>query len=457
MEGRSRQIIYPKVNPADIKAGESGDRTVTIVGAGLAGAEAAWQAAKRGVKVRLYEMRPAKLTPAHRSGDFAELVCSNSLRSAALENAVGLLKEEMRRLDSLIMRCADETRVPAGGALAVDRNLFARRVTERLSQHPLVEIIRQEAGEIPEDGVVILATGPLTSDALAKAVRRYTGNEYLYFYDAVAPIVTADSINMDKVFRTSRYGKGDSDYLNCPMSKEEYDIFYDALVKAEKAPQKEFEREVHFEGCMPVEALALRGRDTLRYGPMKPVGLTDPASGLRFYAVVQLRQENNEGSMYNLVGFQTSLKWDEQRKVFRLIPGLENAEFVRYGVMHRNTYINSPVLLESTYQCKNRPTLFFAGQITGVEGYVESASSGLVAGINAALIAQGKDPVVFPRDTAHGALTHYITTADPAHFQPMNINYGLLPPPAVRIPEKKERCRAIAATALKSIERCLSL
>jgi methylenetetrahydrofolate--tRNA-(uracil-5-)-methyltransferase len=416
MEGTSRQIIYPKVNPTDIKAGESGSMTVTIIGAGLAGAEAAWQAAKRGVKVRLYEMRPAKLTPAHRSGDFAELVCSNSLRSAALENAVGLLKEEMRRLDSLIMLCADETRVPAGGALAVDRNLFAQRVTERLSQHPLVEIIRQEAGEIPEDDVVIIATGPLTSDALAKAVRQYTGSEYLYFYDAVAPIVTADSINMAKVFRTSRYGKGDSDYLNCPMSKEEYDLFYDALVQAEKAPQKEFEREVHFEGCMPVEALASRGRDTLRYGPMKPVGLTDPASGQRFYAVVQLRQENKEGSMYNLVGFQTSLKWDEQRKVFRLIPGLEDADFVRYGVMHRNTYINSPVLLEPTYQCKNRPTLFFAGQITGVEGYVESASSGLVAGINAALIAQGKDPVVFPRDTAHGALAHYISTADQAHF-----------------------------------------
>ncbi len=431
--------------------------TVTIIGAGLAGAEAAWQAAKRGVKVRLYEMRPAKLTPAHRSGDFAELVCSNSLRAAALENAVGLLKEEMRRLDSLIMHCADETRVPAGGALAVDRNLFAQRVTERLSAHPLVEIIRQEAGEIPEEGLVILATGPLTSDALAKAIRRYTGNEYLYFYDAVAPIVTADSINMDKVFRSSRYGKGDSDYLNCPMSREEYDVFYDALVQSEKAPQKEFEREVHFEGCMPVEALASRGRDTLRYGPMKPVGLTDPASGQRFYAVVQLRQENKEGSLYNLVGFQTSLKWEEQRKVFRLIPGLEDAEFVRYGVMHRNTYINSPVLLEPTYQCKNRPTLFFAGQITGVEGYVESASSGLVAGINAALIAQGKDPVVFPRDTAHGALAHYITTADPAHFQPMNINYGLLPPSAARIRDKKERCRTIAATALNSLECCLSL
>lgn len=426
--------------------------TVTIIGAGLAGAEAAWQAARRGVRVRLYEMRPAKLTPAHRSGDFAELVCSNSLRAAALENAVGLLKEEMRRLDSLIMCCADETRVPAGGALAVDRNLFARRVTEKLSGHPLVEIIRQEASEIPSDDVVIVATGPLTSDALAKVVHQFTGNEYLYFYDAVAPIVMADSINMDKVFRSSRYGKGDSDYLNCPMSREEYDIFYESLVKAEKAPKKDFEQEVHFEGCMPVEALAVRGRDTLRYGPMKPVGLTDPASGQRFYAVVQLRQENKESSLFNLVGFQTSLKWEEQRAVFRLIPGLENAEFVRYGVMHRNTYINSPVLLEPTYQSKKRSTLLFAGQITGVEGYVESASAGLVAGINAALLAQGKEPVVFPRETALGALAHYITTADPAHFQPMNINYGLFPPLEVRIPDKKERCRTIAGIALESID-----
>jgi len=432
--------------------GASQTAIVTIIGAGLAGAEAAWQCVQRGVRVKLIEMRPEKQTPAHRSGDFAELVCSNSLRAAALENAVGLLKEEMRRLDSLIMCCADETKVPAGGALAVDRSLFARRVTEKLSLHPLVEIIRHEANEIPGDGVVILAAGPLTSDALAKSVRQFTGSEYLYFYDAVAPIVTLESINMSKVFRSSRYGKGESAYLNCPLEKEEYDLFWAALVKAEKAPRKEFEQEVHFEGCMPVEALAVRGRETLRFGPMKPVGLTEPETGRRFYAVVQLRQENSEGSMFNLVGFQTSLTWDEQRNVFRLIPGLENAEFVRYGVMHRNTYINSPVLLEPTYQCKSRPTLFFAGQITGVEGYVESASSGLVAGINAARLAQGKETLVFPRETAHGALAHYITTADPANFQPMNINFGLLPGLDVKIKDKKERCRIIAGIALKSIE-----
>lgn len=437
--------------------GDSQPGAVTVIGAGLAGAEAAWQIVKRGVKVRLYEMRPEKQTPAHKSGDFAELVCSNSLRSAALENAVGLLKEEMRRLGSLIMSCADGTKVPAGGALAVDRNLFAGCVTEKLTGHPLVEIIRREIHEIPADGVVILATGPLTSEILSEAVRRFTGNDYLYFYDAVAPIVSAESINMDRVFRSSRYGKGDSAYLNCPFTREEYETFWDALVKAEKAPRKEFDREVHFEGCMPVETLAARGRDTLRYGPLKPVGLTDPRTNKGSHAVAQLRQENNEGSLFNLVGFQTSLKWSEQQKVFRLIPGLENAEFVRFGVMHRNTYINSPVLLDSTYQSKTRPGLFFAGQITGVEGYVESAASGLVAGINAARLAQGKEPFVFPPETAHGALAHYITSADPARFQPMNINFGLFPSPGVKFQDKKERCRIIAGIALKSIEKYVSL
>ncbi|MDD4334964.1 MAG: methylenetetrahydrofolate--tRNA-(uracil(54)-C(5))-methyltransferase (FADH(2)-oxidizing) TrmFO [Desulfotomaculaceae bacterium] len=430
--------------------------SVTIVGAGLAGSEAAWQAAKRGVRIRLFEMRPEKLTPAHRSGDFAELVCSNSFRSIAIENAVGLLKEEMRRLGSLIMSCADETKVSAGGALAVDRNFFARCVTEKLADHPLVEIVRREVNDLPADDLVILATGPLTSDAMNEAVRHFTGNEYLYFYDAVAPIVTAESINMDRVFRSSRYGKGDSAYLNCPFTKDEYDVFWETLVKAEKAPRKEFEREVHFAGCMPVEALAVRGRDTLRYGPMKPVGLTNLRTGKGSYAVVQLRQENNEGSLFNLVGFQTSLKWSEQQRVFRLIPGLENAEFMRYGVMHRNTYINSPVLLRPTYQSNSRPGLLFAGQITGVEGYVESASSGLVAGINAARFAQGKEPFIFPADTAHGALAHYITTADPAHFQPMNINFGLFPPPGVIFRDKKERCRILAGIALKSIANCAS-
>ncbi len=426
--------------------------TAIIVGAGLAGSEAAWQAVSRGVRVKLIEMRPAKLTPAHTGGDFAELVCSNSLRANALENAVGLLKEEMRRLGSLIMSCADKTRVPAGGALAVDRVLFARCVTEKLHNHPLVEIVRDEAVSLPEGKVLIIATGPLTSNELAEAIRSMTGEEYLYFYDAVAPIVMAESINTDKVFRSSRYGKGEDAYLNCPFNKEEYERFWSALVNAEKAPRKSFERELHFEGCMPVEALAARGRDTLLYGPMKPVGLVDPRTGRRPYAVVQLRQENNEGTMYNLVGFQTSLKWDEQRRVLSLIPGLENAEIARFGVMHRNTYINSPVLLNPTFQSRIRETLFFAGQLTGVEGYVESAAAGLVAGINASRILSGQKPLVFPRETAHGSLAHYITTADPGRFQPMNINFGLLPPADMRINDKKQRYRIIAQRALDSID-----
>lgn len=425
---------------------------ITIVGAGLAGSEAAWQAVKRGVRVRLYEMRPNKLTPAHQGGDFAELICSNSFRSTAMENAVGLLKEEMRRLGSLIISCADETRVSAGGALAVDRNLFAQRVTEKLVTHPLVEIVRCELDGIPDGGPTILATGPLTSEALSNAIRRFTGKEYLYFYDAVAPIVTTESIAQDKVFRYSRYGKGDNAYLNCPFTKEEYDLFWQALVKAKKTPKKEFEQEMHFEGCMPVEILAARGPNTLRYGPLKPVGLTNPRTGKGSYAVVQLRQENNEGSLFNLVGFQTSLKWGEQQRVFRLIPGLEQAEFVRYGVMHRNTYINSPVLLQPTYESKGRPGLFFAGQITGVEGYVESASSGLVAGINAARAVQGQEQVVFPRGTAHGALVHYITSANPKRFQPMNINFGLFPPIKVKFKDKKERNLIISARALELID-----
>ncbi|TEB10156.1 Methylenetetrahydrofolate--tRNA-(uracil-5-)-methyltransferase TrmFO [Pelotomaculum propionicicum] len=398
-------------------------------------------------------MRPAKLTPAHTGGDFAELVCSNSLRASALENAVGLLKEEMRRLGSLIMACADDTSVPAGGALAVDRSLFAGCVTEKLHNHPLVEVIREEAVSLPEGETLIIATGPLTSDMLSKAIRSFTGEEYLYFYDAVAPIVLAESINMDRVFRSSRYGKGEDAYLNCPFDKEEYERFWEALVNAEKAPRKSFERELHFEGCMPVEALAARGKETLLYGPMKPVGLVDPRTGRRPYAVVQLRQENNEGTMYNLVGFQTSLKWDEQRRVLSLIPGLEKAEIARFGVMHRNTYINSPVLLNPTFQSRMRETLFFAGQLTGVEGYVESAAAGLVAGINAARILTGQKPLVFPRETAHGSLAHYITTADPARFQPMNINFGLLPPADVRIRDKKQRYKMIAQRALDAIDK----
>ncbi len=428
------------------------EKVVTIVGAGLAGAEAAWQAAQKGVKVRIYEMRPGKLTPAHHSGDFAELVCSNSLRAAAVENAVGLLKEEMRRLDSLIMASADETKVPAGGALAVDRNLFARCITEKLYQCPLVEVNRTEVTSIPEGEAVIVATGPLTSDSIAESIHRFTGEGYLYFYDAVAPIVFSETIDTDKVFRSSRYGKGEAAYLNCPMTEEEYGVFWKALVEAEKVSRKDFEKQLHFEGCMPVEALAARGKETLLYGPLKPVGLTDPRTGRRPYAVVQLRQENAEATMFNLVGFQTSLKWDEQQRVFRLIPGLEKAEFVRYGVMHRNTYINSPILLNPTFQSKKRPNLFFAGQLTGVEGYIESAASGLIAGINAARISVGKEPLVFPRNTAHGSLAHYITTADPAHFQPMNINFGLFLPPVERIKGKKERRIMMAQRALKSLE-----
>ncbi len=446
-------IKYPIEKPASLSYGAASP-AVTIVGAGLAGSEAAWQVVKRGIMVRLFEMRPGKLTPAHLSGEFAELVCSNSFRSMALENAVGLLKEEMRRLGSLIISCADQSRIPAGGALAVDRALFAGYVTETLAAHPLVKIQRGEVKDIPDHQLTILATGPLTSDAMQGAIRRLTGKEYLYFYDAVAPIVTAESINMDKVFRSSRYGKGDSAYLNCPFTRDEYDRFREALVNAERAPRKDFERETHFEGCMPVEALAARGMDTLRYGPLKPVGLTNPRTGKGSYAVAQLRQENNEGTLFNLVGFQTSLKWSEQQRVFRLIPGLEKAEIMRYGVMHRNTYINSPVLLQPSYQSKSRPGLFFAGQITGVEGYVESASSGLVAGINAARIAQGKKPFIFPVDTAHGALAHYITTADPAHFQPMNINFGLFPPGRGKYRDKKERCSAISDSALRSIDGC---
>ncbi|MDD3653052.1 MAG: methylenetetrahydrofolate--tRNA-(uracil(54)-C(5))-methyltransferase (FADH(2)-oxidizing) TrmFO [Desulfotomaculaceae bacterium] len=426
---------------------------VKIIGAGLAGAEAAWQLVNRGVMVELYEMRPKCKSPAHHTGDFAELVCSNSLRAAALENAVGLLKEEMRLLDSLIMACAEETRIPAGGALAVDRNAFARLITEKLVTHPLVKVFRQEVTRIPQEGVVILATGPLTSESMAKSIREFTGEKYLYFYDAVAPIVTYESLNLKKIFRSSRYEKGQPDYLNCPMDQGQYETFWNALVQADTAPRHEFEQEAYFEGCMPIEVMAGRGNETLLFGPLKPVGLTDPTTGRRPYAVVQLRQDNIEGTLYNLVGFQTNLKWDEQRRVIKLIPGLEEAEFARFGVMHRNTYINAPALLNTFFQSKKRATLFFAGQVTGVEGYVESAASGLMAGINAALLAAGKDPVQFPRDSAHGSLAHYITTANPSCFQPMNIAFGLLPLLDVKIKNKKERKKVIAQRALTSIRK----
>ncbi|RDV82437.1 FADH(2)-oxidizing methylenetetrahydrofolate--tRNA-(uracil(54)-C(5))-methyltransferase TrmFO [Ammonifex thiophilus] len=425
---------------------------VVVVGAGLAGSEAAWQIARRGIKVILYEMRPHKMTPAHHTGYFGELVCSNSLRAESLENAVGLLKEEMRRLGSLIMQAAEANRVPAGGSLAVDREGFAAYITEALSSHPLIEIRREEVTSIPDHFPTIIAAGPLTSPALSAAIKELTGEEYLYFYDAVAPIVTLESIDQEKVFWSSRYGKGEPAYINCPMTKEEYDRFYEALVTAERVPLKEFEKEIHFEGCMPIEVMAARGRETLLYGPLKPVGLIDPRTGKQPYAVVQLRQDNREGTLFNLVGFQTNLKWSEQKRVFRLIPGLERAEFVRYGMMHRNTFLNAPVLLEPTLLCKKKPGLFFAGQITGVEGYVESAAAGLVAGINAARLARGEKPLVFPPETAHGALLNYITTADPRHFQPMNVNYGLFPPLEHKVRDKRRRRLLLAERALAVLE-----
>lgn len=427
---------------------------IIIVGAGLAGSEAAWQAAQAGIKVTLYEMRPNRNTPAHHSDNFAELVCSNSLRSNSLENAVGLIKEEMRHFNSLIMDWAHKTQVPAGGALAVDRLQFAKGITETLEQHPNINVIREEIEQIPPQGPVIIATGPLTSGAMAKAVQDLAGQEYLYFYDAAAPIVTYDSIDHDKVFRASRYGKGEADYLNCPFTKEEYEIFWHELVNAEGHAVKEFEKPIFFEGCMPVEIMASRGIQTLLFGPLKPVGLDDPRTDRQPYAVVQLRQDNAEGTLYNLVGFQTHLKWPEQKRVFGLIPGLEKAEFVRYGVMHRNTFLNSPYLLEPTMQFKTRKDLFFAGQMTGVEGYIESAASGLVAGLNAARVVKGQEPLVFPIETALGALCHYITSTEVKNFQPMNINFGLLPPlEGKKIRDKKLKYRTISERALNSLAR----
>ncbi|NQD51526.1 FADH(2)-oxidizing methylenetetrahydrofolate--tRNA-(uracil(54)-C(5))-methyltransferase TrmFO, partial [Bacillus altitudinis] len=384
---------------------------VNVIGAGLAGSEAAWQIAKRGIKVHLYEMRPVKQTPAHHTDKFAELVCSNSLRANALTNAVGVLKEEMRHLDSAIIAAADESSVPAGGALAVDRHEFAANVTDRVKNHPNVTVFQEEVQSIPE-GPTIIATGPLTSEALSKELKSLTGEEYLYFYDAAAPILEKDSIDMDKVYLKSRYDKGEAAYLNCPMTEEEFDRFYEALISAETVPLKEFEKEIFFEGCMPIEVMAKRGKKTMLFGPMKPVGLEDPKTGKRPYAVVQLRQDDAAGTLYNIVGFQTHLKWGDQKEVFRLIPGLEEAEIVRYGVMHRNTFINSPSLLKPTYQFKNRDDLFFAGQMTGVEGYVESAASGLVAGINAARFVKGEELVTLPEETAIGSMAYYITSTN---------------------------------------------
>ncbi len=425
--------------------------SINVIGAGLAGSEAAWQIAKRGLKVRLYEMRPEKKTPAHHTQNFAELVCTNSLRANQLTNGAGLLKEEMRRLDSIIMEAADAHNVPAGGALAVDRETFSSAITEKLTNHPNVEVIREELTAIPE-GLTVIATGPLTSDPLAQAIKRLTDDEGLYFYDAAAPIVEKSSLDMDKIYLKSRYDKGEAAYLNCPMTEEEFYNFYHELINAEMAELHDFEDQKFFEGCMPIEQMASRGEKTMLFCPLKPVGLEDPKTGKEPFAVVQLRQDNAAGNLYNLVGFQTHLKWGEQKRVFSMIPGLENAQFVRYGVMHRNTYLRSPEFLNATYQTKKRSDLLFAGQMTGVEGYVESAASGLYAGINAALIAQGKEPVIFPEETMMGAMAHYITHASPKHFQPINANFGIIPRLEKRIREKRERNLALSQRALTVLE-----
>ncbi len=427
---------------------------ITIIGGGLAGSEAAWQIAQRGVPVVLQEMKPRRFSPAHQLPGLAELVCSNSLRGISLDNAVGLLKEELRRCGSLTMEAAEATRVPAGGALAVDRHLFSGYVTEKINSHPLIRIERSEASCLPAEGIVIVASGPLTSDILAASLSELTGDR-LYFYDAIAPIVSTESLDMTKVFAASRYGKGDGDdYLNCPLNEDEYLRFVDELLQGEKVPARDFEKIVHFEGCMPVEELASRGLETLRFGPMKPVGLVDPNTGYEAHAVIQLRAENREKTMYNLVGFQTKLSWPEQRRIFRMIPGLESAEFERLGSMHRNTFINSPALLNISQQLKSDPRIFFAGQITGVEGYVESAASGFLAGVFAVCLAEGRALPVPPPVTALGALMGHITNADVKHFQPMNVNYGLFPELPGRI-KKKERRQKMAERALAELEEWL--
>jgi len=435
---------------------------VKIVGAGLAGSEAAWQCARRGIEVELFEMRPVRSTPAHQTGDFAELVCSNSLKSDSENTAPWLLKEEMRRVGSLLMESARECAVPAGHALAVDRVTFATKVTKAIARQPLITIRREEVTAIDEGIVTIIATGPLTSEALASEISRLsetlnadrTGkpaahHPRLYFYDSISPIVEADSIDMSRVYMAARYDKGSADYINCPMSQEEYGHFYDALVAAQSVEERDWEKLNYFEGCLPIEEIARRGRDTLRFGPMKPVGLTDPRTGKMPYAVVQLRQENLRADSYNLVGFQNHLKFGEQARVLRLIPGLENARFLRYGQIHRNTYINSPALLRETLQMKAHPNLFFAGQICGVEGYVESIATGLMAGMHAAALVRGLPVLPAPRATAFGSLTHYVTHAEPKNFQPANITFDLLPPLEKKIRDRKERHRAQCELALK--------
>ena len=426
---------------------------VHVIGAGLAGCEAVTQLTRHGIPVILHEMRPVKSDEAHKTAYFAELVCSNSLRAGNIENAVGLLKEEMRRLGSLIMQKADEHQVPAGGALAVDRDGFAAAVTEAVKANPLVTVIHEEVTDLESlEGTVIVASGPLTSDALFADIKKLLKSDYLHFFDAAAPIVTADSLDYDKVYRASRYDKGGADYLNCPFyTKEEYVAFWEALCNAESAPVKDFEHDV-FEACMPIEEMAARGEDTMRFGPLKPVGLIDPRNGKEAYAVVQLRQDNAAASLYNLVGFQTHLKWPEQRRVFGMIPGLENAEFVRFGVMHKNTYLNSPQLLDKHFNLRSNKRFYFAGQMTGVEGYVESAASGLMAGLAAARAVLELPEVEFPNVTAHGALANYISNPAIENFQPMNINFGLIPPLTVRIRKKREKNAQIAARALEALD-----
>ncbi len=432
-------------------------RGVIVIGGGLAGSEAAWQCAIRGIPVRLHEMRPVRPTAVHRTDRLAELVCSNSFKSSDVGSAHGLLKEELRRLGSLVISCARGSRVPAGSALAVDRERFARAVTERLTAHPLIEIVREEVTTIPAAGPVIIAAGPLCSDALAREIARFTGEESLAFFDAISPIVEADSIDTTIAFHASRYGKGEgADYLNCPMTREEYEAFHDALVTAEQAEVHDFDRRLLFEGCLPVEEMARRGRDTLRFGPLKPVGLTDPRTGLRPWAVVQLRQDDLAATHYSLVGFQTRLRQTEQKRVFRMIPGLAGARFVKFGMIHRNTYINAPRVLHPTFQARRREDLFFAGQISGVEGYTESTASGLLAGLGAAALLLDQEPPVFPETTALGALQRYVSRADSAGYQPTNIAFGLFPPLTIRVRGRRERRRALAERALAELDGFVS-
>ncbi len=460
--------LFAAMNSSQSDTGRRGEPEVIVVGGGLAGSEAAWQAAQAGARVTLYEMRPQQFTPAHRTDLFAELVCSNSLGSDLPDRALGLLKNELRTLGSLIIRCADAHAVPAGGALAVDREEFSRAVTAAITSHPRITVVRQELTEIPQGIPTVIATGPLTSPPLAEAIRRLAGQDYLYFFDAMAPIVTVESINFQKVFRQSRYEKSTcassypekGDYINCPLTREEYFAFVEAVKAAEKIALHDFEQDDiaqrYFEGCLPIEVLAARDPMALAFGPMRPVGLRDPRTGRRPFAVVQLRQDNAAGTLYNLVGFQTNIKWGDQERVLRMIPGLEEAEFVRFGQMHRNTFINSPQLLQPTLQWHDRPDLFFAGQITGTEGYVGSTAGGWLAGLNAARVARGLSPVCLPPTTMMGALFHYITHTDPQTFQPMKANFGLLPPLDPPVPDKGRRNAAYVARALADLARAVA-